>query len=232
MWSAGRVCGPLAAAAVVALSGSAWGQAPATAPAAPPATSAPQPTTAAPAAAPDELPIAIAKARAGQTGDLVRLAEGGRADAQALLGDYYLNNPAVKRDPKEARRWLEKAAAQKHPAASRMLGELYASGEGGKRDKKKAMELWRSAETAGDARAPILVADEMFSELTGGKKPGPGQYAFRGGIPVKDIEVVEDWYREAQSRDPRPETQKRATEALRVLGTFKSAATSAETKKP
>lgn len=227
MLSVRRACGPLAAAAVLALAASARGE---------PPSATPAPTTPAPGAPAantptDELPIAIAKAKGGNTADLARLAESGRADAQALLGDYYLNNPAVKRDPKEARRWLEKAAAQKHPAASRMLGELYASGEGGKRDKKKAMELWMTSEKGGDVRAPILVADEMFSQLTGGKKPGPGQYAFRGGIPVKDIEVVEDWYREAQSRDPRPETQARATEALRVLATFKSAA-NAEAKKP
>lgn len=212
--------GPLAATTVLAFAWTAQGE-------------PPTPPPAAPSASPalDELPVAIAKAKAGDTADLVRLADSGRADAQALLGDYYLNNPAVTRDPKEARRWLEKAAAQKHPAACRMLGELYAKGEGGRRDKKKAMELWQTAEKAGDAKAPILVADAMFSELTGGKTPGPGQYAFRGGIPVKDIEVVEDWYREAQSRDPRPETQARATEALRVLATFKSAA-SAEGQKP
>jgi len=227
MLSVRRVCGPLAAAAGLAFFTHAWSQAPAAAPQ--PAAPAPAAPTA--TAAPDELPVAIAKAKAGDTADLARLAEAGRADAQALLGDYYLNNPSVKRDPKEARRWLEKAAAQKHPAACRLLGELYASGEGGKRDKKKALELWKTAETGGDVQAPILVADAMFSELTGGKTPGPGQYAFKGGIPVKDIEVVEDWYREAQSRDPRPETQARATEALRVLSTFKSAA-NAEAKKP
>jgi len=220
---AGRACGLLAAAAVATFAAQAQGQPSEAAP--PPAA----PTTGAPA---NDLPLAIAKARNGDPSGLVQLADTGQVGAQALLGDYYLNNPKVKRDPKQARRWLEKAAAQKHPAACRMLGELYASGEGGRRDKKKAMELWKTAEGAGDRLTPILMADEMFSEITGGKKPGPGQYAFKGGIPVKDIEVIEDWYREAQSVDPRPDVQQRAAEALRVLATFKSAAANSEEKKP
>jgi TPR repeat protein len=221
MSSAGRACGLLAAAAVVTLAAPAEGQ---------PTEAAPPPSARAAAAPPNDLPLAVAKARTGDPSGLVQLADAGQVEAQALLGDYYLNNPKVKRDPKEARRWLEKAAAQKHPAACRMLGELYDSGEGGRRDKKKAMELWKTAEGAGDRLTPILMADAMFSEITGGKKPGPGQYAFKGGIPVKDIEVIEDWYREAQSVDPRPDVQQRATEALRVLATFKSAANSEEPK--
>jgi TPR repeat protein len=221
MSSAGRACGLLAAVAVLTVSEQVKAQATSTAP--PPAS----PATATP---PNDLPLAIAKARTGDPSGLVQLADAGQVEAQALLGDYYLNNPKVKRDPKEARRWLEKAAAQKHPVACRMLGELYDSGEGGRRDKKKAMELWKTAEGAGDRLTPILMADAMFSEITGGKKPGPGQYAFKGGIPVRDIEVIEDWYREAQSVDPRPEVHQRAGEALRVLATFKSAANSEEQK--
>jgi TPR repeat protein len=219
MWSASRACGLVAAAGIIIFAAQAEGQPPeaARAPGAP--------------APPNDLPLALAKARTGDPSGLVQLADAGEVEAQALLGDYYLNNPNVKRDPKEARRWLEKAAALKHPAACRMLGELYESGEGGRRDKKKAMELWTTAEGAGDRMTPILMADAMFAEITGGKKPGPGQYAFKGGIPVKDIEVIEDWYREAQSVDPRPEVQQRATEALRVLATFKSAANS-EAPKP
>ena len=64
-------------------------------------------------------------------------------------------------------------------------------------------KLWEAAEKAGDPLAAILVADQLFSELTGGRKPGPGTFAFRGGIPVADIEVVQQWYRQALERDAR-----------------------------
>lgn len=152
-------------------------------------------------------------------------AQAGDADAQNQVGDfYYRGSGPVKADRAEARRWYEMAARQKHPTASRMLGEMYANGDGGKRDKKKAMELWKTADSAGEPMAPILVADELFSEITGGRKPGPGQFAFRGGVPVADIEVVEDWYRQALNRDPRPEVKKRAEYAISVLGYFKKAA--------
>ena len=116
------------------------------------------------------------------------------------------------------------AAKQQHPAAARKLGELYAKGDGGKRDAKKAMELWKAAEKAGDPMVAILVADQLFSQMTGGKTPGPGKYAFRGGVPAGDIEVIEDWYRQARDRDPRPNVKKRADYALSVLAHFKQAA--------
>lgn len=151
-------------------------------------------------------------------------ATAGDADAQAKVGDLYYRGGAIKADHVEARRWYEMAAGQNHPAAARTLGEMYAQGDGVRRDPKKAMDYWRRAEAAGDPLVSILMADQLFAQLTGGRKPGPGQYAFQGGIPTKDIEVVEDWYRQAQQRDPRPEVKKRAEYALSVLATFKSAA--------
>jgi TPR repeat protein len=101
---------------------------------------------------------------------------------------------------------------------------MYAAGEGGKKDKKKAAELWRTAESGGDPYASILLADQMFLEISGGKPPGPGKFKFRGDIPVSDIELAMSWYKDAQKRDARPETQARAKMALYVLGTFKAAA--------
>ena len=154
-----------------------------------------------------------------------QVADAGDADAQAKVGDFYLRGSGpVKADHAEARRWYAKAAAQKQPAAARQLGEMYAKGDGGKRDAKKAIELWKVADEAGDPMVAILVADQLFSEITGGKTPGPGQYAFRGGVPVADIEVAEEWYAQARDRDPRPEVKKRAEYALTVLASFKKAA--------
>jgi TPR repeat protein len=100
---------------------------------------------------------------------------------------------------------------------------MYAKGDGGPKDVKKAMELWRAAEKAGDPLVSILVADQLFSELTGGRSPGPGTYAFKGGVPVSNIEIAEEWYRQALSRDPRPDVQQRAKYALSILASFKTA---------
>jgi TPR repeat protein len=154
-------------------------------------------------------------------------AEAGDLDAQLSLAEAYFTGRGAAADHAQARAWYQKAADQKDPQAARRLGEMYAAGDGGKRDTKKAVELWRAAEQAGDPLACILVADQLFSDLTGGQRPGPGKYAFKGGVPVADIEVVESWYREAQQRDPRPDVKQRAAYALSVLDRFKLAAQSA-----
>lgn len=151
-------------------------------------------------------------------------AEAGDADAQVAVGDAYVAGHGVKASQREARRWYEMAAKQKNTRAARVLGEMYAKGQGGKKDVQKAVELWQGAEQAGDPTAAILVADQMFSDITGGKTPGPGRYAFRGGVPVSEIETTEAWYREAQATDPRPEVKARAAYALTVLARFKAAA--------
>jgi TPR repeat protein len=150
--------------------------------------------------------------------------EAGDVDAQMKVAQLYMDGGPIPADHAEARNWYQKAADRQNPEAARKLGEMYRNGDGGKRDVKKAMELWKIAEREGDPLTPILVADQLFSDLTGGKSPGPGKFAFRGGIPVADIEVVEDWYRQAQQRDPRPEVKKRAQTALSVLASFKTAA--------
>ena len=156
----------------------------------------------------------------------------GDADAQSVVAGVYFSGAVVKRDPAEARKWYAMAAKQNDLDAARRLGEMYAKGDGGKKDVKKAMELWIAAEKAGDPMAPILVADQMFSQMTGGKTPGPGTYAFKNAVPVADIEVVEDWYKQASARDPRPDVKKRADYALAILAGLKTgAAQAAQAKK-
>jgi TPR repeat protein len=155
----------------------------------------------------------------------------GDADAQVAVGNAYFSGTGGKRDLAAARNWYEKAAKQNKTDAARRLGEMYAKGDGGRKDPKKAMEYWTAAEKAGDPLVSILVADHLFSNITGGRTPGPGTYAFKGGVPVADIEVVEEWYRQALSKDPRPDVQKRAKYALSILASFKTAATSGSTKR-
>jgi TPR repeat protein len=153
-------------------------------------------------------------------------AKAGDVAAQTAVGDAYRSGGPVKADPGEARKWYDMAAKQKDPRAAQELGEMYAKGEGGKRDTKKALELWKTAEAGGNPLVCILVADQLFSDMTGGKTPGPGKYAFKGGIPVADVETVEAWYKEALQRDPRPDIQQRAKYALAILASIKSAAKS------
>jgi TPR repeat protein len=176
----------------------------------PPASAAaPAGASSAPAKGPD-----IAKIRAE--------ADGGNTEAQIALGVAYRSGQAgVAKDPKQARAWFEKAAAQKHPAALRMLGDMYAKGEGGKRDPKKALESWQAAEKAGDPFAPILVADQLFSDMTGGGKVGAGKFKIAPGTPISRMDDISAWYKEAEKRDPRPEVRQRAKLAENVLGQIK-----------
>jgi TPR repeat protein len=158
-------------------------------------------------------------------------ATAGDVDAQLAVADAYFAGRGAPLDRKEARAWYDRAVQAKSPQAARKLGEMYANGDGGKKDTKKAVELWRQAETAGDPLAPILVADQLFADITGGKKPGPGTFAFKGGVPVGDIEIVQSWYQEALDRDPRPDVKQRAKYAISVLEQFKKAGqTSASAK--
>lgn len=193
------------------------------APATPAAAAKPAGTAAPPRASKATIFTAAEKARGGDPAPLTALAESGDVEAQAALGNAYFGGIGGKTDMKQARKWYEKAAAQKHPQATRTLGEMWAKGQGGKKDVKKATKLWIEAEKLGDPLAPTLVADQMFSDITGGRQPGTGQYAFKGGIPAGDVDVAIDWYKEALKRDPRPEARKRAEVALNALQVFKSA---------
>jgi TPR repeat protein len=154
------------------------------------------------------------------------VAKAGDLDAQKVVAEAYFNGTGVKADHGEARKWYDMAAKQSDPDSMRKLGVMYAGGDGGKKDTKKALELWMRGEKAGDPLTPILVADQLFTDVTG-KRPGPGKYAFKGGIPKGDLGVVEDWYKEAQQVDPRPEVKTRAEYALKILASLKTAADNA-----
>ena len=61
--------------------------------------------------------------------ELRRLAEGGNAEAEYLLGTFLMNGLNGKRDPLAARQWLEKAAAQGHAPAAFSLSNLLAESD-------------------------------------------------------------------------------------------------------
>ena len=157
-------------------------------------------------------------------------AKAGDVDAQMIVANAYFSGSGGKKSLPEARKWYELAAKQGKTDAARRLGEMYAKGDGGKQDTKKAMELWTAAEKAGDPLVCILVADQMFTTLTG-RPPGPGKYGFRKGVPVADLKVIEEWYQQALKRDPRPDVQQRASYALQIIASLKSGAVTASTKR-
>jgi TPR repeat protein len=155
----------------------------------------------------------------------------GDVESQLIVADAYFYGRGVAVDRKEARKWYQMAADAKNPQGMRRFGEMLASGDGGKKDTKKALALWQAGEKAGDPLVCILVADQLFSDMTGGKTPGGGTYAFKGGVPTSDIDAITAWYQEAQQADPRPDVKQRAARALQVLASLKSAAVSVSKKK-
>ena len=66
----------------------------------------------------------------GAFAELKAKAEKGDANAQALVGSYYLIGQDVPIDYAEAMRWLRKAAEQKNAIAQYILGECYRNGQG------------------------------------------------------------------------------------------------------
>jgi len=80
--------------------------------------------------------------RAGALYLLRTLAQEGVADAYVEIGNIYqLGGGGVDKDPKQARRWFERAAQEANdPVAYFYLGRLYYVGEGVERDFEKAFE--------------------------------------------------------------------------------------------
>jgi uncharacterized protein len=151
-------------------------------------------------------------------------AKAGDVQAQLVVADAYFYGRGVNEDHQESRKWYSMAADKNDPQALRRLGEMYAAGDGGKKDTKTALLLWETAEREGDPLVCILVADQLFSNLTGGKKPAGGVYAFKGGVPVADLSSIEAWYQEALARDPRPDVKQRAERGIKVVQNLKAAA--------
>ena len=80
-------------------------------------------------------------------------AEGGNAGSQYQVGVMYRLGLGVALDYKQARPWLEKAAAQDHPAAVGQLGVMYGHGEGVTPSFRRARELYERAIELGDSVA-------------------------------------------------------------------------------
>ncbi len=86
------------------------------------------------------------------------LAAEGVIEAQLQLAALHLRGRGVPRDPAEAARLLERAAAASSPAALRELGELHLEGPGVRRDPARGEALLARAAALGDGPAQLRLA--------------------------------------------------------------------------
>ena len=85
-------------------------------------------------------------------------AEQGNADAQCELAKRYGNGEGVNVDLKQALRWFQKAAEQKHPRALGAMGMAYLEGRGIPQDTQKAINHIQQAADLGDSKSQVLLA--------------------------------------------------------------------------
>ena len=86
--------------------------------------------------------------------ELTEKAKKGDVEAQAELGEIYLQGNGVKADYKKSMEWSKKAAEKKNYRAMRNIGILYLEGLGVKKDYKKAFDSFSSSVDGGDAQGP------------------------------------------------------------------------------
>ena len=87
-------------------------------------------------------------------------ARGGSSDAQVRLAEIYLLGKWVERNTGKAHAYAEKAAAQQHSEALRILGDIYRYGLGVVPDPIKARRYYRQAADKGNMQAhQKLLAD-------------------------------------------------------------------------
>jgi len=90
---------------------------------------------------------------------LRQLAERGNADAQFELGVRQLGGEGLPKDVDQAAGWLQKAAAQEHPAAMNAMGTLCEEGAGVPKDEKKAVEWYEKSAKYGFPLAQMNLSE-------------------------------------------------------------------------
>ena len=106
------------------------------------------------------------------------LADGGDAEAQALLGLEYTLGQGVPQDLTQAMIWYRRAAEQGHAAAQAALGVMYANGQGVAHDRTEALRWLRPAAAAGNETARTELARveaEQALEARNLQSPGRSQ---------------------------------------------------------
>ena len=93
-------------------------------------------------------------------------AEGGEAVSQHQLGFmYYTGRGGVDVDFKQARAWLEKAAAQDDPAAVGMLGRMHMRGEGVTSSWRRARELYQRSIALGGSSQVVRNMQDLTEAI-------------------------------------------------------------------
>lgn len=87
---------------------------------------------------------------------LVKAAELGLVDAEAELGDHYLN---YDNDAQQAVTWLTRAAKHGNIGAIKSLAECYNEGKGVDKDRKTAIEWYKKAAEQGDGECQSLIGE-------------------------------------------------------------------------
>lgn len=109
-------------------------------------------------------------------------AEAGEANAQWRLGLWYDNGFGVERDSVEARRWLDRAAAQGHVDAAYQMGLMYELGQGVETDLKEALRYFAiSAKGGHDVSIAKLT---RYRPLLEGPAAGPPAVPRPAGGPA------------------------------------------------
>ena len=113
--------------------------------------------------------------------DLRASAEAGDAEAQFILGSFYVTGAGVPQDDAGAVAWYRRAAEQGHARAQYNLGVMYDQGQGVPQDDAGAVAWYRRAAGQGDASAQSTLG---------------AMYDQGRGVPQDDAGAVA-WYRRA-----------------------------------
>jgi TPR repeat protein len=92
-------------------------------------------------------------------------AEGGRRDAQMLLGDRYVQGKDPSQDIERGIEWLRRAAAQGSARAQALLGWVYAGGIETKRDTAEAVRWFTVAARQEDGYALMRLAEFYYGGI-------------------------------------------------------------------
>src|ERR1700744_4310192 len=120
-------------------------------------------------------------------------AQAGDPAAQTQLGKIYLDGSLVKKNAKEAVKWLQLAADQHFPDALATLGELYQAGQGVPMDLDKAAQYYQLAGEGGSVSGQYDLAF-LYEQGIGVKKDEAAaakwyQLAAEGGDPSAQYDV-------------------------------------------
>jgi TPR repeat protein len=95
--------------------------------------------------------------------EALRKAQGGSAEAQCQVGQFYAEGPGVSRDLAEAVKWYRRAADQGNVAAQNQLGICLYRGKGVEYDPTEAVKWFRKAADQGNAEAELYLGAACMS---------------------------------------------------------------------